>query len=154
MFSRGRQPLACGVGRSGIVPIGEQDTVHHRLLQVDGGVVVDNPAAIGVVERRVVDLHGGVGGVDAAAVAGRVAGDRAVLDGDRAARVDAAAVAGRVAGDRAPVDDQHPVDGDAAATAAWIGGRVAGDRAVLDGQVLGVDAAALRCRVARDRAPI
>jgi hypothetical protein len=42
---------------------------------------VKDAAAVGVVERRLVDLHSGVQGVEAAALEGGIAGDRGVRGG-------------------------------------------------------------------------
>ena len=68
-------------------------------------VAAELPEIVLLLTVRVVDI-----GVDAAAVVRRVAGDRAVLDGQGAVvGDDAAAIADRrVAGDRAVLDGQDP----------------------------------------------
>ena len=174
-------PLGCGVVCSGIVLVDVEDTVHHRFPEMNGAELVVNRTTDVAVDRRVVDLRGGGRDEDAGAERCRVAGDRAVPDGQVAVRPDedaAAAARCRVAGDRALGDDDGAFEREDAA-ADWPaelpeidavverkGGafgvdaaavevrRVAGDRAVPDSQcgVFGVDAAAVPARrVAGDR---
>ena len=80
--------------QSGIVLVVVQNTVHHRLLEVDGAAVVHDPSAVGVIDRREVDFRlAPPADVEAAAEARRVAGDGGVVDRQGGARgVDAAAI--------------------------------------------------------------